>query len=134
MLYRIHQKLLIDRSGVFVEGGGGCVHALSMLSGKTIKALLRTGAISEVQAPPLEVFWGERAGRTRKMAELGIDTIGFVTMEARDVAYAIRASARKEGEAQETFNQKADKLALAVERWQAEIRDYLEIGSAGLRR
>lgn len=135
MLYRIHQKLLIDHNdGTFIEGGDGCVHALSMLSGKTRKALLRTGAISEVQAPPLSVFWGDDTSRTRKLADLGIDTIGFVTMEARDIAYAIRASVRKETEDQETFNRKADKLALAVERWQAEIRDYLGIGSARIRR
>ena len=134
MLYRIHQKLLIDSSVVFIEGGGGCVHALSMLSAKTRKALLDTGAISKVQAPPLSVFWGEGKSRTSKMAALGIDTVAFVTMEARDVAYAIRASVRKEDEDQETFNRKADKLALAVERWQAEIRDYLGIGSARIRR
>lgn len=133
MLYRIHQKLLISDDR-FIDGGGGCVHALSMLSAKTRKTLLRTGAISEVQAPPLSVFWGNDTSRTRKLAELGIDAIGFVTMEARDIAYAIRASVRKKDEDQETFNRKADKLAFAVERWQAEIRDYLGIGSARIRR
>jgi len=133
MLYRIHQKLLIDqRGGVFVEGGNGCVHSLSMLSTKTRKALLRTGAISEVQAPPLTVFWGD-GGRARKLAELGIDTIGFVTMGAKDVAYAIRASIRAPDD-DGRFNERVDKLALAVERWQSEIRDYLEIGSARIRR
>jgi len=135
MLYRIHQKLLIDHNdGAFIEGGNGCVHSLSMLSARTRQALLDTGAISEVQAPPLTVFWGEGTSRTRKLADLGIDTVGFVTMGAKDVAYAIRASVRKEDEDQETFNRKADKLALAVERWQAEIRDYLGIGSAEIKR
>jgi len=133
MLYRIHQKLLIDQAGgVFIEGGNGCVHSLSMLSAKTRQALLRTGAISEVQAPPLAVVWSD-TGRTRKLADLGIDTIAFVTMEARDVAYAIRASIRAPGD-DERFNERVDKLALAVQRWQSEIRDYLGIGSARIRR
>jgi len=134
MLYRIHQKLLIDQAGgVFIEGGDGCVHTLSMLSANTHKALLTTGAISEVQAPPLVTFWGD-GGRASKLADLGIDTIAFVTMKPCDVAYAIRASLRKEDEDQETFNQRVDKLALAVERWQGEIKSYLGIDSARVRR
>jgi len=129
MLYRIHQKLLVNhRQSLFIERG--CVHPLPMLGTATRQALLKTGTISEVQAPPLSVFWGEQ-GRTRKLADLGIDTIGFVTMEARDIAYAIRASVRKEGD---DFDRKVDKLALAVERWQDEIKDYLGIGSAEIRR
>jgi len=133
MLYRIHQKLLIDHNdGAFIEGGNGCVHSLSMLSARTRKALLDTGAISEVQAPPLTVFWGE-GGRACKLADLGIDTIGFVTMGAKDVAYAIRASIRAPGD-DDRFNERVDKLALAIERWQAEIRDYLGIGSAEIKR
>ena len=134
MLYRIHDKILIDsRNGVFLEGGEGCVHTLSMLGASVRQALLKVGAISELQAPPLSVFTGW-AGRARKLEELGIDTIGFVTMDAHDVAYAIRASVRKEGDEQETFDQKVDKLALAVQRWQAEIEENLGIGSADVRR
>lgn len=129
MLYRVHQKLLVNSTdGTMIGGSPDCVHALPMLGKDKIAVLLRIGAISEVQAPPLSVFtnW---AGRARKLDELGIDTIGFIQMDAHDIAYSIRASVRRETESQEDFNRKVDKLALAVARWQGEIRQYLGIGS-----
>ena len=81
MLYRIHQRLLVNsKHGTFVEAGPGCVHALGMVSKKTIALLLQGGAISIVQAPPLGIFTGWK-GRARKLDSLGIDTIGFITMD-----------------------------------------------------
>jgi hypothetical protein len=134
MLYRVHQRLLIDsQEGRFIEGGEGCTHTLSTLNTNAIKALLKMGAISEVQAPPLETFTGW-AGRAKKLGELGIDTIGFITTPAHDIAFAIRANVRKEEEDQETFDVKVDKLTLAVERWQREIKTVLDIGDARTRR
>ena len=129
MLYRVHQKLLVNESeGLMVGGSPDCVHSLGMLGQNKIDLLVRIGAISPVQVPPLSVFtgWG---GRARKLNELGIDTIGFIQMDARDIAYSIRASVCKEGESQETFNLKVEKLELAVRRWQREIEQYLGIGS-----
>jgi len=131
MLYRIHQKLLVNATdGLFIQGGDGCIHDLGMLGSDKVERLVQIGAISEVQAPPLETFTGW-AGRARKLTdELGIDTIGFIQMDARDIAYAIRASVRKEDsdEDQETFDRKVDQLALAVQRWQGEIKTFLGIG------
>jgi len=133
-LYRIHQRLLINsKEGLCIPGGEGMVHTLSMLGKNTIAALLDTGAISLVQAPPLETFNGWES-KARMLGELGIDTVGFVSMGARDVAYAIRAARRKEGTDAARFDRQVDKLAVAVERWQREIRDYLGIGSAYVRR
>lgn len=126
MLYRIHQKVLVGDT--FIVGGEGCVHALPALSRRVLDALLANGTISEVQAPPLSVFDGW-AGRARKLDSLGIDTIGFIQMDARDVAYAIRASVSGDVDPD-----RVDKLALAVERWQGEIKDHLGIGSAQERR
>ena len=129
MLYRIHQKLLVNASdGLMVGGSPNCVHSLGMLGQDKIDLLIKLELISPVQAPPLSVFTGW-SGRARKLDELGIDTVGFIQMDARDVAYSIRASVRKEGEDQETFNRKVDKLALAVQRWQGEVCEYLGIGS-----
>lgn len=126
-LYRIHQRLLVNRkAGTFVEPGGACT--LDMIGKDKIKLLLDIGAISLVRAPPLSVFTHWR-GRAAKLAELGIDTIGFVTMDARDVAYAIRASVTDDVD-----QGKVDRLTLAVERWQGEIRKYLGIDSARVRR
>lgn len=133
-LYRVHERLLVDRAnGVFVEGGPGCVSTLSMVSKRAIGILLANGAISEVQAPPLAVFTGWR-GRARELDALGIDTIAFITMDARDVAYAMRARRRREDEEQEEFDRKVGKLAQAVERWQCEIREFLGIDDADVRR
>lgn len=132
-LYRIHQRLLLNASqGLCLQGGEGVVHSLSSVSADHITALLKTGAISLVQAPPLDTFTGW-VGRARKLDSLGIDTIGFVTMKPRDIAYSIRASVDT-GSEQEAFDQRVDQLALAVERWQREIKNYLGIGSAYIRR
>lgn len=133
-LYRIHQRLLVDSAkGIFVEGGEGCVHSLDMIGKGKRAILLRVGAISIVQAPPLDTFDHWR-GKARMLESLGIDTIGFITMAAQNVAYAIRAAHRKEDEDQGAFDAKVEKLALAVERWQHEIRGYLGIGIAKTRR
>lgn len=133
-LYRIHQRLLINsKEGLCIPGGEGMVHTLSMISKDHIGALLATGAISLVQAPDLNTFDGWE-GKARMLGELGIDTVGFVSLTARDVAYAIRAAHRKEDESAVDFDHKVDKLAVAVERWQHEIRDLLGIGSAYVRR
>jgi len=132
MLYRIHQRLLINsKKGTFIEPGG--VHCLKRVNKATVALLLAQGSISLVQAPPLETFtgWG---GRARKLASLGIDTIAFITMTPRDIAYAIRDSLRRETETQERFDEKVTKLAAAVDRWQGEIRQYLGIDSARVRR
>ncbi len=106
---------------------------MSMVKSSTIKLLLAQGTISPVQAPPLDTFthW---QGRAKKLAELGIDTIAFIAMTPRDVAYAIRASLHKETETQEELNAKVDKLTPAVDRWQREIRQYLGIESAKTKR
>jgi len=133
MLYRIHQRLLVDsKNNVQIEGGEGCVHTLDMVSKENRAILLQVGAISIVQAPPLSTFthW---AGRARKLDELGIDTIGFITMKPGDVAYAIRASLDVE-EDQETFDHKVENLTAAVFRWQGEIRQFLGIDSARVKR
>lgn len=133
-LYRIHQRLLINsKEGLCIPGGEGMVHTLSMISKDHIGALLATGAISLVQAPDLDTFDGWE-GKAKMLRELGIDTVGFVSLTARDVAYAIRAAHRKEDESAVDFDRKVDKLAVAVERWQHEIRDLLGIGSAYVRR
>lgn len=131
-LYRIHQRLLINRKqGTFIEPNG--VHRLNTVKPATIRLLLAQGTISPVQAPPLDTFthW---QGRAKKLAELGIDTIAFITMTPRDVAYAIRASLHKETETQEELSIKVDKLTPAVDRWQREIRQYLGINGAQVRR
>jgi hypothetical protein len=103
------------------------------LSKDKVAILLQVGAISLVQAPPLETFSGWQ-GRAAKLDSLGIDTVAFITMDSRDVAYAIRASVRKEEEDQATFDEKTDRLALAVTRWQGEIKQLLGIGGATVRR
>ncbi len=134
MLYRIHQRLLIDSArGLCIPGGEGMVHTLSTLGKDKIAVLLKVGAISLVQAPPLDTFSGWGA-KHRMLGALGIDTVGLVSMEARDVAYAICASKRRAGTSEERFAEKVEKLAIAVERWQSEIRELLGIGSAYVRR
>ena len=128
MLYRIHSRLVVNaKQGLCIDGGEGVTHTLGMVGKDKIAVLLRTGAISLVQAPPLDTFEGW-AGRARKLGDLGIDTVAFVTLPAQDVAYAIRASVGS------TEKSKVDQLALAVERWQAEIKGYLGIGSVKVRR
>ena len=128
MLYRIHQRLIVNaKQGLCIDGGEGVTHTLGMVGKDKIAVLLRTGAISLVQAPPLATFEGW-VGRARKLDELGIDTVAFVTLPARDVAYAIRASVGN------VEGSKVDQLTRAVERWQAEIKEYLGIGSAHVRR
>jgi hypothetical protein len=104
-----------------------------MVSANSIAALLKVGAISLVQAPSLDTFEGW-AGKAKMLGELGIDTVGLVSMEARDVAYAIRAARRKPGVSDGKFQEQVDKLCVAVERWQQEIRGLLGIGSAYVRR
>lgn len=134
MLYRIHERLLVNRkNGTYIAAGEGKVHALPMVSASAIQVLLRTGAISEVQAPPLDVFTGWR-GRARVLDRLGIDTVAFVSMDAHDVAYAMRAALRRSETPQEDFDERVDKLARAVERWQCEIKGYLGIDGAEVRR
>ena len=66
--------------------------------------------------------------------ELGSDSIAFVSMDARDVAYSIRAMKRRDEMTQAQFNEQVDKLAVAVRRWQHEIRNLIGIGSAYVRR
>ena len=134
MLYRIHDRLLVDsRNGTFIEPGEGCVHPLGMIGKAAIAMLLNSGAISLVEAPPLDVFTGW-SGRARTLGALGIDTVGLVVMDARDVSYAICASKRGETQTQEAFNVRVDKLAIAVTRWQYEIKEALGIGDALTRR
>ncbi len=132
VLYRIHHRLLLNIAhGRYLQRG--CVHPLGTIRPDVIALLLAQGAISVVHAPTLDAFTGWK-GREKKLSELGIDTIGFVTMEPRDIAYAIKATTRNPDTDQETFDERVDKLAIAVERWQHEIKEALGIGDATGRR
>ena len=58
-LYRIHERLVVDAArGICIDGGEGAIHPLGTLGKDAIATLLKVGAISLVQAPPLETFSG----------------------------------------------------------------------------
>lgn len=115
MLYRIHDRLLVNsKRGIVIEGGEGRVHCLDGISKATIGILLSQGNISIVSAPPLNTFWGWEL-RAKRLEEARIDTLKFLIMSVEQVIKAMHSD--------EVEDWQPD----LVDEWQEEIKSYLGI-------
>lgn len=117
MLYRIHQKLLVNSAkGEFIEGGPGQVSDLSMIGADKRAILLQIGVITPVHAPDLGVFPGWEL-RAERLMDAGIDAIEFVRCTAEEIVEL-------------THNEEVgDWHPTTVEEWQDDVRAYLGIGN-----
>lgn len=82
---------------------------------KTVKILIRVGALAPVSAPPLRVLsgWSLRADR---LGDAGIDAIKFLEMGNDEIAEKIDANPR------------------AVAKWRADLKGQLGLGNSSARK
>ena len=93
MLYRIHQRLLVNASqGVFIDGGEGVVHDLECIGADKRAILLDIGAVTPVFAAPFSEMFPAWKVRTERLEAAQIGPIDFLQMKPEAICNAVEAA------------------------------------------
>ena len=93
MLYRIHQRLLVNsRDGIFIDGGEGVVHDLECIGADKRAILLDIGAVTPVFAAPFSEMFPAWKVRTERLKAANIGPIDFLEMEPQAICDAVEAA------------------------------------------